>query len=88
MVNSSVELGIHDPEIAKIVQHNAKVMEGIFTDAVQKGQESGQIANKTDARALARFIFNNYSGIRVLARSGERNEQVYRDIIKIILSVL
>ncbi|MEP6805051.1 MAG: TetR/AcrR family transcriptional regulator [Flavobacterium sp.] len=88
MVNSSVELAMHDEEIAKIVKSNSQIMEGVFTKAVQKGQDSGQISKNLDARTLARFIFNNYSGIRVLARSGERDKQVYDDIVKAVFSLL
>ncbi|PXY46738.1 TetR/AcrR family transcriptional regulator [Flavobacterium hydrophilum] len=88
MVNSSVELAMHDEEIAKIVKNNGQIMEEVFTKAIQKGQNLKQISDKTDARALARFIFNNYSGIRVLARSGERDKQVYDDIVKSIFSAL
>lgn len=88
MVNSSVELAMHDQEIAKIVQNNGKVMEEVFTNAVQKGQDLGHISKKMEAQVLARFIFNNYSGIRVLARSGEKDKQVYDDIVKAMLSVL
>lgn len=87
MVNSSVELAMHDEEIAKIVTNNSKAMEEVFTKAVQKGQDSGQISSKIDARVLARFIFNNYSGIRVLARAGERDKQVYDDILKAMFSL-
>lgn len=88
MVNTSIELAMHDPEIAKIVQNNTKTMEDIFTKALQKGQNSGQVSKNMDAKTLARFIFNNYSGIRVLARTGEADKQVYDDIVKAILSVL
>lgn len=88
MVNSAVELAMHDPEIAKIVHDNQKVVEDIFCNAVKKGQESGQISDRQDARSLARFIFNNYSGIRVLARAGEKDKQVYDDILKAIFSLL
>ncbi|KQT26157.1 TetR family transcriptional regulator [Chryseobacterium sp. Leaf405] len=88
MVNSSVELAMHDSEVAKIVQENTVTMINIFTDAIQKGQGLGQISKKSDAKVLARFIFNNYSGIRVLARSGEKDKQVYDDIVKAILSLL
>ncbi|MFH7017682.1 TetR/AcrR family transcriptional regulator [Flavobacterium sp. FlaQc-47] len=88
MVNSSVELAMHDEEIAKIVKDNSRIMEEVFTKAVQKGQDSGQISKNLDARTLARFIFNNYSGIRVLARAGERDKQVYDDIVKALFSIL
>ncbi|WP_415327666.1 TetR/AcrR family transcriptional regulator [Chryseobacterium sp. MMS23-Vi53] len=88
MVNTSIELAMHDPEIAKIVQNNTRIMEDIFTKALQRGQDLGQISKNMDAKTLARFIFNNYSGIRVLARTGESDKQIYDDIVKAILSVL
>jgi TetR/AcrR family transcriptional repressor of nem operon len=88
MVNSSVELAMHDEEIAKIVKNNSQIMEEVFTKAVQKGQDQGHISKTIDARVLARFIFNNYSGIRVLARTGERDKQVYDDIVKALFSLL
>ncbi|KAF2509322.1 TetR/AcrR family transcriptional regulator [Flavobacterium zhairuonense] len=87
MVNSSVELAMHDPEIAKIVHDNQKTVEDIFCQAIKKGQDLGQISDKQEARSLARFIFNNYSGIRVLARAGERDKQVYDDILKSIFAL-
>lgn len=88
MVNSSVELAMHDEEIAKIVKNNSKVMEEVFTKAVQKGQDSGHISKTNSAKVLARFIFNNYTGIRVLARTGETDKQVYDDILKALFSML
>ncbi|MEN2400471.1 TetR/AcrR family transcriptional regulator [Flavobacterium sp. MC2016-06] len=87
MVNSAVELAMHDSEIDAIVGDNRKIMEEVFMKAVKKGQESGQISTKTEARTLARFIFNNYSGIRVLARAGEKDKQVYDDILKAMFSL-
>ncbi|KUJ61334.1 TetR family transcriptional regulator [Flavobacteriaceae bacterium CRH] len=87
MVNSSVELAMHDEEISKIVKNNSQIMEEVFTNAVQKGQDLGQISKQLDAKVLARFIFNNYSGIRVLARAGERDKQVYDDILKAMFSL-
>lgn len=88
MVNSSVELAMHDEEIAKIVKSNSRKMEEIFTNAVKKGQEAGHISKQHEPIVLARFIFNTYSGIRILARTGERNKQVYDDIVKAMLSLL
>ncbi|KFF04286.1 TetR/AcrR family transcriptional regulator [Flavobacterium reichenbachii] len=87
MVNSAVELAMHDAEIAYIVRDNQKVMEEVFYKAIKKGQESGQISDKQEARSLARFIFNNYSGIRVLARGGEKDKKVYDDILKAMFSL-
>ena len=88
MVNSSVELAMHDEDISKIVKSNSQEMEAVFTNALKKGQASGDISKTADARVLARFIFNTYSGIRVLARAGERDKQVYDDIVKTMFYLL
>lgn len=87
MVNSAVELAMHDGEIAQIVSDNRKIMGEVFYNAVKKGQELGQISTKQDARLLSRFIFNTYSGIRVLARAGEKDKEVYDDILKAMFSL-
>ncbi|URC12696.1 TetR/AcrR family transcriptional regulator [Flavobacterium sp. B183] len=88
VVNAAVELAMHDEEIAKIVSDNRQTVEEIFLTAVKKGQQAGQISKQLEARMLARFIFNNYTGIRVLARSGENDKKVYDDILKAMFSVL
>ena len=88
MVNSSVELAMHDEDVSKIVKSNSQEMEAVFTNALKKGQASGDISKAADARVLARFIFNTYSGIRVLARAGERDKQVYDDIVKTMFYLL
>jgi TetR/AcrR family transcriptional regulator, transcriptional repressor for nem operon len=87
MVNTTVELAMHDPEIEQMVDKNRQNMEDIFFEAVKKGQDLGQIAKTNDARSLARFIFCNYSGIRVLSRSAGTPKQYYDDIVKVVLSV-
>lgn len=87
MVNSAVELAMHNEEIAKIVSDNREIMGEVFYNAIKKGQDLGQISTKQDARLLSRFIFNTYSGIRVLARAGEKDKQVYDDILKAMFSL-
>jgi len=87
MTNSTIELAPHDPEIHKIVKDNMQDIEEAFYHLVKKGQDLGEITNQNDARALARFLFNTISGIRVAAKSGA-NKAVYQDIIDVTLSVL
>lgn len=87
MTNSTIELAPHDPQIHKIVKDNMQDIEEAFYNLVKKGQDLGEITNKQDARALARFLFNTISGIRVAAKSGA-GKAVYQDIIEVTLSVL
>jgi TetR/AcrR family transcriptional repressor of nem operon len=87
MVNAEVEVAPHDAEIRDIVCKNDQQVEEAFHRAVRKGQDSGEISGKKDARALARFFLNTVKGIRVSAKSTS-DRAFFDDIIKSSLSVL
>ncbi len=86
-VNACTEKAPDDKIITRIFNENLQTAEEFFYEVVTKGQESGEIANRTDARALARFLINNISGIRVAAKAGV-DKKVYDDIVNVALSVL
>jgi TetR/AcrR family transcriptional repressor of nem operon len=87
MVNAEVEVAPHDGEVGKLVCENDQQVEDAFYLVIKKGQESGEIKNQQDARALARFTFNTVKGIRVTAKS-TTDKAVFDDIIKLALAVL
>lgn len=87
MVNSAIELAAHDPEIAAIVKENQREVEDILCKAIEKGQHAGQVTTDLDARAIARFFYTSFSGIRVTARAGSDRKEL-EDTIKVALSVL
>ena len=87
LVNTAVEIAPHDPEVNACICQNDKDIESFFYKAIKKGQASGEIPTKHNARALARFIFNTVKGIRVAAKSGA-DKKVFDDIVNITLSVL
>ncbi|MBC8034111.1 MAG: TetR/AcrR family transcriptional regulator [Chitinophagaceae bacterium] len=84
LVNCAVELAPHDEEIAEIVRGNFRDVEELFSTAIKKGQEAGQISKKLNARSQGRIIFNILTGIRVAARSGA-DKKVLDDIIRNML---
>jgi TetR/AcrR family transcriptional repressor of nem operon len=86
-VNACAENAPDDKTVTRIINENLKVAEEFFYQVIKKGQESGEIANRTDARALARFLINNISGIRIAAKAGV-DKKVYEDIVNVTLSVL
>lgn len=88
VVNTSIELAIHDKEIAKIVNENRKRTEALFLSAIKSGQDKGEISKLTEARLLGRFLYNNYIGIRVLARSAITEKQVFDDVVKVISDII
>jgi TetR/AcrR family transcriptional repressor of nem operon len=87
LVNAAVEIAPHDKEINTVVCENDKEIENFFFKAIKKGQASGEIPEKHNARALARFIINTVKGIRVGAKSGT-DKKMLDDIVGIALSVL
>jgi TetR/AcrR family transcriptional repressor of nem operon len=87
MVNAEVEVAPHDPQVNQLVCANDQHVEDAFFEVIKKGQESGEINNRQDARALARFIFNTVKGIRVTAKS-TTDRTVFDDIIGLTLTML
>jgi len=87
LVNAAVEVAPHDKEVSNIICQNDQQIEGFFYDAIKKGQNSGEISNKQDARALARFIVNTVKGLRVSAKA-VTDRGIFDDITKLTLSIL
>jgi TetR/AcrR family transcriptional repressor of nem operon len=87
MVNAEVEVAPHDADVNSIVCKNDQQMEEAFYQVIKKGQDTGEMTNPQDARALARFIFNSVKGMRVTAKS-TTDKSVFEDIIGLTVSVL
>ncbi|MFD0767274.1 TetR/AcrR family transcriptional regulator [Mucilaginibacter lutimaris] len=87
MVNAEVEVALHDKEVNDMIQKNDENLEDAFFRVIKKGQESGEISNPQNARALARFVYNTVKGIQVTAKS-TNDRAVFDDIISSALMVL
>ena len=87
MLNAEVEVALHDKEVSGMIQRNDQNVEEAFFNVIQKGQESGEINNPQNPRALARFLFNAVKGIQVTAKS-ITDRAVFDDIIDLAVSVL
>jgi TetR/AcrR family transcriptional repressor of nem operon len=87
MVNAEVEVALHDKEVGGMVQKNDEQLEDSFYFVIKKAQESGELHNQQDARALARFMFNTVKGIQVTAKS-TCDRKVFDDIISLAVGVL
>jgi TetR/AcrR family transcriptional repressor of nem operon len=85
MVNAEVEVAPHDKEVNQVVCENDQQVEEAFYRVIKRGQESGEIANQQDARALARFTFNTVKGIRVSAKTTS-DKGLLADILKIAMA--
>ena len=85
LVNSEVEVAPHDKAVSEMICNSDQQIEDAFYKAIKKGQDSGEIANKQDAKALARFTFNTVKGIRVTAKS-TKDKSIFKDIIDMAIA--
>lgn len=85
--NTMVELVPHDEEIAEVVKQNMSRIEDAVTKAIAKAQKNKETSNQDPPRALARFMLNTITGLRILAKSDHPKKQ-YDDIVGVAMSVL
>jgi TetR/AcrR family transcriptional repressor of nem operon len=69
MLNAGIELGPHDPAIARIVRDNQQFFEQKLSAVLERGQREGDVSSTHPPEALAAFVFAAVNGIKVLARS-------------------
>lgn len=68
LVNSAIELSLHDDDIAQVVADGLRRTEATFRDLIVEGQEIGEIPQATDPARTARVLLGLLVGLRVLAR--------------------
>ncbi|MEO3822574.1 TetR/AcrR family transcriptional regulator [Actinomadura sp. B10D3] len=70
VVNATVELGPHDPDIAERLEHDRRRRFAALKAAIEGAVRAGEIDPAKDADALAHFMISTVSGIQVAARGG------------------
>ena len=85
--NCVVEVALHDPQAAKLVNGGISLVEDAFFALVQRGQSEGDIASDKDPRVLARFLTSSLNGLLVLGKANPDREAL-TDISKTTLTVL
>src|SRR5689334_17118832 len=87
LVNATVEMAPHDPEVNKIVQAALQEMEEGFYRLLIQAQVAGDLSWTHEPHQLAHFLVGTLISLRVLAR-GKPDRCVLQDIVKTALSVL
>ncbi|MBF8193953.1 TetR/AcrR family transcriptional regulator [Nonomuraea sp. K274] len=70
VVNSLIELGPHDPEIAALLERHNADQRRLVRSALEIAISRGEIDRDKDPLALAYFVFATVSGMRVAACGG------------------
>lgn len=87
VVNTTTELGNCDAEVAGIIKENQEKVESVMQELFEKAQNKGEIGSDHNPKALARFYFNTFSGLRVMARANP-DVAVFRDVVEVALKVI
>ena len=87
MVNAKIETAATDPDVYTVVCRSEQQVVDAFYKTIKTGQDKGEITNKQDAHALARFIVNTINGMRVSAKS-TTDRSFFDDIISTTLKIL
>ncbi len=87
MTNSAIELAAHDRDTAALVAANFSRLEEAFLKALRTAQSDGELSEKQDPRALARFLTSSLQGLRVMGKACP-DRVLLRDVVRVTLSVL
>lgn len=87
MVNTAVELALHDPEAAETVTKSFSRTENLLRELLLRGQKSGEIPEHHDVDKLSLFLNNSLVGLRVIAKTTDDKEKL-NAIIDMSLEVL
>ena len=69
-VNSRIEFGPHDPDIAARLERHRRQQFAVLKAAIEDGMRTGEIDARKDSGALAHFMAGTVGGIQVAARGG------------------
>jgi TetR/AcrR family transcriptional regulator, transcriptional repressor for nem operon len=86
LVNATIEMAPHDPEVNTVVQSALQEIEEGFYRLLIKAQVAGDLSWTQDPHQLAHFLSGVLVSIRVLAR-GKRDRRVLQDVVKTALTV-
>lgn len=87
LVNTAMELARSDVEVGDLIARNQRVLEALFTEALQAGKARGELPRGVQPAALARFLLGTLLGLTVLQKSDPRSEAP-RDMVRVALRSL
>jgi TetR/AcrR family transcriptional repressor of nem operon len=87
VTNSVVELAPHDSEAAGRAASCLEQMEAVFLDALVRAREQGELSERHEPEALARFLISSYQGMRVMSKI-HKGQSSLGDIVHVVIASL
>lgn len=85
--NAMSELAGRCPETARKTCSQMMAVEGAFYRALVRGKKAGEIRDRRDLRAVARFLYSSMQGLRLMAKATQ-DRKTLEDVVRVTLSVL
>jgi len=76
MINTCVELSLHDDEVASQISSGMAAMQAGFETALKSAKRKGQISKKKDVSELAVFLTSQVAGMAVMAKNKASKKQL------------
>lgn len=76
LLATATEMVPHDTEIAQRVSNMFTRIHHSFYDAIQRGKESGEIAQEVDSETLAKLILCLIQGMRAVGKTGSTKAEL------------
>jgi len=86
LLSANLERDTGDAEIAELLRGNQAEVRSIFVEALHRAQANGELSNKQDPVALARFFTVTIQGMRSMARL-KSDRRALRQVAKLALAV-
>jgi TetR/AcrR family transcriptional repressor of nem operon len=87
ILNATLELGSHDPEVAERVRESTQFAEEAFRLALDRAKAAGEIGQQYDVQAIAAYLVSMVKGIQVTAKAQPNRESLLA-IMQLGLSIL
>ncbi|GGG04474.1 TetR family transcriptional regulator [Paenibacillus albidus] len=87
IVNSGVELGVIDPEVAFLVEESYSITEKLLYDLIQTGQQRGELRASLEPEAISHYLMNAWLGLRTMVKTATEQRKL-TSIIHTILNTL
>lgn len=84
MINSLVELGPHDAEVAQMLQGFAEQRIAALTQMISQARECGEIRTELDPASLARGLMIAFAGSAAMAKGFMPQEQIRENLGNLI----
>jgi len=83
--NCAVEVGQHDPAVAKRVTAGLEYFTGAFERTLKRGVKDGQFTAIEDIRSVATFLVSSLNGLRITAMASPDRKKL-EGVAKIMMS--